>query len=66
MVYECLRPRLNSTLNVSQFEGGKEEKFYSQANHITVLQSLYKDARLEKIKIVRGYGYENNSYLTGE
>lgn len=66
MVCEWLRPKLYSVINTSQMIGGKEEKFYSQAGHITSLRSLFKDCNSEKNKIVRDYGYINNSYLTSD
>ena len=54
---------LNSTENVLQFIGGKEEKYYSQANHIAELRALREDTRLE-MKRLHSYGtYINNSYF---
>ena len=54
---------LNSTENVLQFIGGKEEKYYSQANHIAELRALREDTRVE-MKRLHSYGtYTNNSYF---
>lgn len=54
---------LNSTENVLQFIGGKEEKYYSQANHIAELRALREDTRLE-MKRLHSYGtYTNNAYF---
>ena len=54
---------LNSTENVLQFIGGKEEKYYSQANHIAELRALREDTRLE-MKRIHSYGtYKTNSYF---
>ena len=54
---------LNSTENVLQFIGGKEEKYYSQANHIAELRALREDTRVE-MKRIHCYGtYANNSYF---
>ena len=54
---------LNSTENVLQFIGGKEEKYYSQANHIAELRALREDIRVE-MKRLHSYGtYTNNSYF---
>jgi hypothetical protein len=45
------------------FIGGKEEKFFSQANHIAELRALREDVRLE-MKRLHSYGtYVNNSYF---
>lgn len=66
MVLEWLRPQINSTALTSQFIGGKEEKFYAQANHLNALKTLFDSVRLEQKKLIRDYGYRHNSYLDGE
>ena len=63
MTLAWLDQYLNSTENVLQFIGGKEEKYYSQANHIAELRALREDTRLE-MKRLHSYGtYLNNSYF---
>lgn len=63
MTMAWLDQYLNSTENVLQFIGGKEEKYYSQANHIAELRALREDIRLE-MKRLHSYGtYTNNSYF---
>lgn len=63
MTLAWLDQYLNSTENVLQFIGGKEEKYYSQANHIEQLRALREDTRLE-MKRLHSYGtYANNSYF---
>ena len=63
MTLAWLDQYLNSTENVLQFIGGKEEKYYSQANHIAELRALREDIRLE-MKRLHSYGtYTNNSYF---
>jgi hypothetical protein len=63
MTLAWLDQYLNSTENVLQFIGGKEEKYYSQANHIAELRSLREDIRLE-MKRLHSYGtYTNDSYF---
>ena len=54
---------LNSTENVLQFIGGKEEKYYSQANHIAELRALRTDTLLEMNRLHNYYTYTNNSYF---
>ena len=54
---------LNSTENVLQFIGGKEEKYYSQANHIAELRALREDTRLEMKRLHSYSTYTNNSYF---
>lgn len=63
MTMAWLDQYLNSTENVLQFIGGKEEKYYSQANHIAELRALREDTRVE-MKRLHSYGtYKNNSYF---
>lgn len=54
---------LNSTENVLQFIGGKEEKYYSQANHIAEIRELRAQNLLEMNKLHNYYTYTNNSYF---
>ena len=63
MTMAWLDQTLNSTELTLQFIGGKEEKYYSQANHIAELRALREDTRLE-MKRLHSYGtYTNNSYF---
>lgn len=54
---------LNSTENVLQFIGGKEEKYYSQANHIAELRNLKEQNLLEMNRLHNYWTYTNNSYF---
>jgi hypothetical protein len=54
---------LNSTDNVLMFIGGKEEKFFSQANHISELRALRADTLREMQKLYTYSTYTNNSYF---
>lgn len=63
MTLAWLDQTLNSTELTLQFIGGKEEKYYSQANHIAELRALREDTRLE-MKRLHSYGtYTNSSYF---
>lgn len=59
MVNEWLEPQINSELYVSQFFGGKEEKWFAQANQLEKLIALKKQNHLEAQKLMRDYGYQN-------
>lgn len=60
------QPQVNSILNTSQMFGGKEEKFYSQANHInSVVGNLFKEAKKELRDAIRDYKYFNGTYTGG-
>jgi hypothetical protein len=63
MTLAWLDQTLNSSELTMMFISGKEEKFYSQANHIEQLRALREDIRLE-MKRLHSYGtYTNNSYF---
>lgn len=64
MVAEWLEPQVNSVLNTLQMFSGKEEKFYSQSNHLSELRGLLKDVQLKQRKIIRDRGYISNTYLS--
>lgn len=63
MVIEWLQSHVKSRLNTAQMFAGKEQKFYSQSQHISELRGLLDDARLEQRKMIRDRGYINNPYL---
>lgn len=63
MVVEWLSPKYHSTLNTSQFFSNSEQKFYSQANHMTELREMYNGAKNEMRKLIRDRGYIYNSYI---
>lgn len=66
MVIEWLEPQVKSVLNTSQMFGGKEQKFYAQANHLSELKGMLSDAKTELRKMIRDHGYIYNSYIGGE
>ena len=63
MVVEWLKPQVRSKLNIAQFFGGKEQKFYAQSNHLSELRGLLEDTQLEMRKAIRDRGYIYNPYL---
>lgn len=63
MTMAWLDQTLNSTELTLQFIGGKEEKYYSQANHIAELRALREDTRLEMKRLHSYKTYTNNSYF---
>ena len=63
MVNAWLSQYLNSTENVLQFIGGKEEKYYSQANHIAEVRALREQNLIEMNRLHNYYTYTNNSYF---
>ncbi len=63
MVDAWVSQYLNSTELISQFIGGKEEKYYSQAAHIKELRDLKESNLLEMQKLHNYYTYLTNSYF---
>lgn len=58
MVNEWLEPQINSELYVNQFYGGKEERFYAQANQLDKLMDLKQSNHLRAQKLMRDYAYQ--------
>lgn len=63
---QWITPKINSTLNTQQVYASKEEKYYSQAQHLTELRALKKDWEKEQRGMIRDRGYIWNSYLDGD
>lgn len=64
MVIEWLEPQVKSVLNISQMFGGKEQKFYSQSNHLSELKDMLETEKTNLRKMIRDRGYVNNSYIS--
>lgn len=63
MVYEWIHPQVRSTSLTSQFFGGKESSFFSQANHITSLLSLEETTLYELRRLIKDRHSFFNTYL---
>lgn len=63
MVYEWLHKEVRSRVNTAQFIGTKEQKYYSQAQHISELRALQDDALREARFYIQNKGFISNSYL---
>ena len=63
MTLAWLDQTLNSTENTLMFIGGKEEKFFSQANHIAELRALRADTLREMQQLYTYSTYTNNDYF---
>lgn len=55
--------KYNSALNTSQVFGGKEEKYYSQANHMEAILNMRNQLEAEFYKLLRDYGVYHNDYV---
>lgn len=63
MVDSWVSPMINSTELTLQFIGGKEEKYYSQSQHLAELRNIKKENSLEMNRLHSYYTYTNNSYF---
>ena len=66
MVVAWLEPKVNSINNIAQMFGSKEEKFYSQSQHLSELRGLVNDSKKAQRRMIADRGYVWNSYLDGE
>ena len=66
VVVAWLEPKVNSINNIAQMFGSKEEKFYSQSQHISELRNLVNDSVKKQRRMIADRGYVWNSYLDGE
>lgn len=58
-----LEPKVYSIVNVQQMYGGKEQKFYAQANHLNAIQNLLSQLETKQKKLIRDHGANYNSYI---
>ena len=63
MTYEWLKRQVKSINNTAQLLAGKEQKFYSQAQHLSELRALQDDAFKEARFYLQDRGYIYNDYL---
>ena len=63
MTLSWLDQTINSTELVLQFIGGKEEKYYYQANHIAELRALRADTLREMQQLYTYDTYVHNDYF---
>ena len=61
---EWIGQQLKSVTNTLQVFGGKETKYYSQAQHLSELRALDESLRLEAQQLSRDYTYVDNEYFS--
>ena len=66
VVVAWLEPKVNSINNVAQMFGSKDERFFSQSQHLSELRGLVNDSRKQQRRMIADRGYAWNSYLDGE
>ena len=65
MCVEWLSPKVNSLTGIYQTYGSKEEKFYSESQHLKEIRALRDSWKNEQRKMIRDRGYIFNSYIEG-
>lgn len=63
MQIEWLTPIVNRTTSLKQVFGGKEEKYYSQQQHLTAMIAMLNDAKQNLQRMIIDHGFKNNSYI---
>ena len=65
MTYVWLHMQVKSVLNTVQAFMGKEQKYYSQAQHLSELRGLQDDAFKDARFFIQNRTFINNNYLGG-
>ena len=65
MIVAWLEPKVNSINNIAQLFGSKEEKFFSQSQHLSELRALLNDSKKKQRRMIADRGYAWNTYLDG-
>lgn len=66
MGLKWLSPKINSLNNIAQKFGSSDQKWYSQAMHLSELRAIRKDWMKEFHSMIAGRQVSWNSYLDGE
>ena len=66
VAWKWIEPKYKTIVNMAQFFGGKEQKMYSQAQHMSELSAMNANARTDLYKYIASHGYYNNSYIKEE
>lgn len=65
MVYSWVEPKVKSITTTTQFFGTSDEKYFSQASHLSELRGLLEDSEVKIRSLIRDRGYFYNTYLDG-
>ena len=64
MVIKWLEPQVKSKVNIAQMFGGKEQRWFSQAQHLSELKDMLETEKISLNKLIRDRGSIFNPYLT--
>lgn len=66
MLLAWIEPKVNSLVNLKQFIGEADSKFYSQQTHLNALRDLRDDIEIKRNRLIDQRGTFYNDYLEGE
>jgi hypothetical protein len=62
-VIQWLEPTVKNKINLNQMFGGKEERWFSQAQHLSELRGILEDTVIRLKKEIRDHDAIYNSYI---
>lgn len=62
-VIQWLEPTVKNKINLNQMYGGKEERWFSQAQHLSELRGILEDTVIRLKKEIRDHDTIYNSYI---
>lgn len=65
MALAWVTPKVNSIVNTQMLVGTAQDKWYSQATHLTALQTLRDSLSMQRDRLISNRGVINNPYLDG-
>lgn len=61
-----LTPKVNTITHLRQTYGSKEEKYYSEAQHLVATENLLSSWKKEQRRMIGDRGWIHNAYVNGE
>ena len=65
MIVAWLEPKVNSINYTAQMFGSKDERWFSQSQHLSELRALLNDSKKKQRRMIADRGYAWNTYLDG-
>lgn len=65
MIVEWLSPKIYNILNMEQFIGSSDEKWFSQSQHLKGMRELMDSSKKMQQSLISDRGYYWNTYLDG-
>ncbi len=65
MAVQWVTPQVQSKINIAQMFTGSDQKWFSQASHVTATKSIKEDMEKDLQSYILSRGYIYNEYLEG-